>query len=39
LPIQLCYLQGNRVGQLYKKFGFEVTRQDEQFVHMLKPRL
>ncbi|ELA9866664.1 TPA: GNAT family N-acetyltransferase [Vibrio parahaemolyticus] len=39
LPIQLCYLQGNRVGQLYKRFGFEVTRQDEQFVHMLKPRL
>ncbi len=39
LPIQLCYLQGNRVGQLYKRLGFEVTRQDEQFVHMLKPRL
>jgi|TARA_Y100001960_G_C13922684_1_gene470708 GNAT superfamily N-acetyltransferase len=39
LPIKLCYLQGNRVGQLYKRFGFEVTGQDEQFVHMLKPRL
>ncbi|HHK8526379.1 TPA: GNAT family N-acetyltransferase [Vibrio parahaemolyticus] len=39
LPIQLCYLQGNRVGQLYERFGFEVTSQDEQFVHMLKPRL
>ncbi|EJC6798638.1 GNAT family N-acetyltransferase [Vibrio parahaemolyticus] len=39
LSIQLCYLQGNRVGQLYKRFGFEVTKQDEQFVHMLKPRL
>ncbi len=39
LPIKLCYLQGNRVGQLYKRFGFEVTAQDSQFVHMLKPRL
>ena len=39
LPIKLCYLQGNRVGQLYKRLGFEVTGQDEQFVHMLKPRL
>ncbi|EGQ7830893.1 GNAT family N-acetyltransferase, partial [Vibrio parahaemolyticus] len=39
LPIKLCYLQGNRVGQLYKRFGFEVTGQNEQFVHMLKPRL
>ncbi|EGQ9886432.1 TPA: GNAT family N-acetyltransferase [Vibrio parahaemolyticus] len=39
LPIQLCYLQGNRVGQLYERFGFEVASQDEQFVHMLKPRL
>ncbi|EGQ7814867.1 GNAT family N-acetyltransferase [Vibrio parahaemolyticus] len=39
LPIQLCYLQGNRVGQLYERFGFEVTSQDEQFVHMLKPSL
>ncbi|HCG5249764.1 TPA: GNAT family N-acetyltransferase [Vibrio parahaemolyticus] len=39
LSIQLRYLQGNRVGQLYKRFGFEVTKQDEQFVHMLKPRL
>ncbi|MCS0307812.1 GNAT family N-acetyltransferase [Vibrio diabolicus] len=39
LPIKLCYLQGNRVGQLYKRLGFEVIGQDEQFVHMLKPRL
>ncbi|EIK4765034.1 GNAT family N-acetyltransferase [Vibrio parahaemolyticus] len=39
LPIQLGYLQGNRVGQLYERFGFEVASQDEQFVHMLKPRL
>lgn len=36
LPIQLCYLQGNRVGQLYKRLGFEVTGQDKQFVHMHK---
>ncbi len=39
LTIKLCYLQGNRVGQLYKRFGFEVSGQDEQFVHMIKPRL
>ncbi len=39
LPIKLCYLQGNRVGQLYKRLGFEVIEQDKQFVHMLKPRL
>ncbi|NOH98877.1 GNAT family N-acetyltransferase [Vibrio sp. 99-70-13A1] len=39
LPIKLCYLQGNRVGQLYKRLGFSVVGQDEQFVHMLKPRL
>ncbi|HHX8443443.1 TPA: GNAT family N-acetyltransferase [Vibrio diabolicus] len=39
LSIRLCYLQGNRVGQLYKRLGFEVTKQDEQFVHMVKPRL
>lgn len=39
LPIKLCYLQGNRVGQLYKRLGFSVIGQDEQFVHMLKPRL
>ncbi|MDF4462289.1 GNAT family N-acetyltransferase [Vibrio parahaemolyticus] len=39
LPIKLCYLQGNRVGQLYKRFGFEVIEQDEEFVYMLKPRL
>lgn len=37
LPIKLCYLQGNRVGQLYERFGFSLTGQDEQFVNMLKP--
>ncbi|MCG9648944.1 GNAT family N-acetyltransferase [Vibrio brasiliensis] len=37
LPIKLCYLQGNRVGQLYSRLGFEVTGEDPQFVHMLKP--
>lgn len=36
LPIKLCYLQGNRVGQLYKRMGFEVVKQDEQFVYMLR---
>ncbi|ENM5776290.1 GNAT family N-acetyltransferase [Vibrio mimicus] len=39
LPIKLCYLQGNRVGQLYTRFGIEVIGQNSQFVHMLKPRL
>ncbi len=39
LPIKRCYLQGNRVGQLYKRLGFEVIGQDEEFVYMLKPRL
>ncbi len=37
LPIKLSYLQGNRVGQLYKRFGFEITGQDKEFVYMLKP--
>lgn len=36
LPIKLCYLQGNRVGQLYKRMGFKVVKQDEQFVYMLR---
>ncbi len=38
LPIKLCYLQGNRVGELYSRFGFQVVCQDKQFVHMIKPR-
>ena len=33
-PINLCYLQGNRVGGLYSKFGFKVISQDAQFVYM-----
>jgi len=36
LPIKLCYLQGNRVGRLYERYGFEVTVQGSQFVHMRK---
>ncbi|QNE01197.1 GNAT family N-acetyltransferase [Vibrio vulnificus] len=39
LPIKLCYLQGNRVGQLYSRFGFVVTGEDSQFVHMVRQRL
>jgi len=39
MPIKLCYLQGNRVGELYVRFGFEVTSQDSQFVYMVKPYL
>lgn len=35
-PIGLCYLQGNRVGELYARFGFQITTQDHQFVHMIK---
>jgi len=33
-PIKLCYLQGNRVGALYRRFGFQVTSEDKQFVYM-----
>ena len=32
--IKLCYLQGNRVGELYHKFGFKVISKDAQFVYM-----
>ncbi|MCG9577083.1 GNAT family N-acetyltransferase [Vibrio tubiashii] len=34
MPVQLCYLQGNRVGQLYRRLGFTVISEDAQFVHM-----
>lgn len=34
MPVQLCYLQGNRVGQLYQRLGFTVTSEDAQFVYM-----
>ncbi|WP_260258359.1 GNAT family N-acetyltransferase [Vibrio intestinalis] len=37
LPVKLRYLQGNRVGQLYMKFGFRVTHQSSQFLNMTKP--
>ncbi|MCZ4307534.1 MULTISPECIES: GNAT family N-acetyltransferase [Vibrio] len=33
-PVELCYLQGNRVGELYLRFGFEITSQNDQFVYM-----
>ncbi len=36
LPIKLCYLQGNRVADLYRRFGFQATHQDECFVYMRK---
>nr|WP_114764385.1 GNAT family N-acetyltransferase [Vibrio rhodolitus] len=37
LPIRLLYLQGNRVGELYCRHGFEVTSETEQFVYMQRP--
>jgi GNAT superfamily N-acetyltransferase len=36
LPIKLCYLQGNRVGSLYQRFGFSIISQDTQFIHMIR---
>ncbi|MYM58678.1 GNAT family N-acetyltransferase [Vibrio sp. OCN044] len=36
LPIKLCYLKGNRVGELYERFGFVVTEESEDFVYMFK---
>ncbi|WP_305816794.1 GNAT family N-acetyltransferase [Photobacterium leiognathi] len=36
LPIKLIYIKTNRVEKLYLRFGFEVTHQDDQFVHMIK---
>ena len=33
-PVKLCYLQGSRVGRLYRRFGFEVVAEDGQFVYM-----
>ncbi|MBJ7536290.1 GNAT family N-acetyltransferase [Marinomonas transparens] len=32
--VTLCYLQGSRVGRLYKDFGFVITHQDVEFVYM-----
>ncbi|OLQ88468.1 GNAT family N-acetyltransferase [Vibrio panuliri] len=37
LPISLLYLQGNRVGQLYRRHGFVVTSETDQFVYMQRP--
>lgn len=34
LPCKLSYLQGNRVGELYVRFGFVIDSCDEQFVYM-----
>lgn len=36
LSIKLCYLQGNKVATLYKRFKFEVTSEDTHFVYMIK---
>ena len=33
-PVELYYLQGNRVGELYLRFGFKITSQNDQFVYM-----
>jgi len=38
-PVKLCYLQGNRVGGLYRKFGFQVTSENTQFIHMNRVRM
>jgi len=32
--IKLCYLQGNHVGNLYRRFAFEVTHENNEFVYM-----
>ncbi|KFI11135.1 GNAT family N-acetyltransferase [Vibrio coralliilyticus] len=32
--IQLCYLQGSRVGGLYQRFGFKITSEDNDFIYM-----
>ncbi|MFT7684005.1 MAG: GNAT superfamily N-acetyltransferase [Moritella dasanensis] len=34
LPCKLSHLQGNRVGELYARFGFVVDSCDGQFVYM-----
>ncbi|MCW8334138.1 GNAT family N-acetyltransferase [Vibrio paucivorans] len=38
-PCKLCYLQGNKVRSLYERFGFTITEQDSQYVHMIYPKL
>ena len=37
LPCKLSYLQGNRVGELYARFGFVIDDSDSQFVYMSRP--
>ncbi|MEJ2763458.1 GNAT family N-acetyltransferase [Photobacterium sp. MCCC 1A19761] len=37
LPVHLCYLQGNRVSSLYRRFGFVPIREDNHFVYMIRP--
>ena len=34
LPCKLSHLQGNRVGELYARFGFVIDDSDSQFVYM-----
>ena len=34
LPCKLSHLQGNRVGELYARFGFVIDGSDSQFVYM-----
>jgi len=34
LPCKLSLLQGNRVGELYARFGFVIDNSDSQFVYM-----
>ncbi|WP_339387277.1 GNAT family N-acetyltransferase [Vibrio caribbeanicus] len=39
MPIHLSYLQTNRVGNLYLRFGFLAVASDEQFMHMVRKSL
>lgn len=34
MPVALCCLRGNRVGELYRRFGFEVTQETVNFIYM-----
>lgn len=36
MPLRLCYLQGNRVGELYRRLVFKQVSQDQHFVYMIK---
>lgn len=38
-PCKLLYLQGNWVGELYRKFGFIETHQTSEFIYMTRPRV